>query len=81
MSKKDNRLDPYSLNGSFRILLKGGQLLAGEIKGAWDNALLVADIMNGDTIIMLDSIAVMMEGTEPPELKIPGGSDEKPPDQ
>ena len=67
MGKKDsNNINPYELAGQFRVLLKGGQLFAGEVKGAWDNALLVADLNNGDCIIFLDSIAVMMEGIEPP---------------
>lgn len=68
MGKKDNvnKLNPYELNGEFRILLKSGQLFAGRIKGAWDDALLLEEESNGDTIIMLDAIAVMMEGIEPP---------------
>lgn len=66
MSKKDNKLNPYEVTGPFRILLKSGRLFAGEIKGAWDDAFLLADPLNGDSIIFLDSIAVMMEGLEPP---------------
>lgn len=68
MGKKDSHnINPYELTGPFRILLKGGQLFAGEVKGAWDNALLIADLNNGDCIIFMDSIAVMMEGIEPPK--------------
>ena len=67
MSKKDNKLNPYEVTGPFRILLKSGRLFAGEITGAWDDAFLVADPLNGDSIIFLDSIAVMMEGLEPPK--------------
>lgn len=67
MSKKDNKLNPYEVTGPFRILLKSGRLFAGEIKGAWDDAFLLADPLNGDSIIFLDSIAVMMEGLEPPK--------------
>lgn len=66
MGKKDSHnINPYELTGPFRILLKGGQLFAGEVKGAWDNAMLLADLNNGDCIIFMDSIAVMMEGIEP----------------
>ena len=68
MGKKESyNINPYELTGPFRILLKGGQLFAGEVKGAWDNALLIADLNNGDCIIFMDSIAVMMEGIEPPK--------------
>ena len=66
MSKKDNKLNPYEVTGQFRILLKSGRLFAGEIKGAWDDAFLVSDPLNGDSIIFIDSISVMMEGLEPP---------------
>ena len=70
MGKKEvNNVSPYVLKGPFRVLLKGGQLFAGEVKGAWDNALHVADLNNGDCIIFMDSIAVMMEGIEPPAPK------------
>ena len=70
MGKKESyNMNPYELAGQFRILLKGGQLFAGEVKGAWDNALLIADLNNGDCIIFMDSIAVMMEGIEPLERK------------
>ena len=65
--KESHNINPYELTGPFRILLKGGQLFAGEVKGAWDNALLIADLNNGDCIIFMDSIAVMMEGIEPPK--------------
>ena len=68
MGKKDSHnINPYELTGPFRILLKGGQLFAGEVKGAWDNALLIADLNNGDCIIFMDNVAVMMEGIEPPK--------------
>ena len=68
MGKKESyNINTYELTGPFRVLLKGGQLFAGEVKGAWDNALLIADLNNGDCIIFLDSIAVMMEGIEPPK--------------
>lgn len=68
MGKKEvNNVSPYELAGQFRVLLKGGQLFAGEVKGAWDNALLIADLNNGDCIIFMDSIAVMMDGIEPPK--------------
>jgi len=68
MGKKESyNINPYELTGPFRILLKGGQLFAGEVKGAWDNAIFIADLNNGDCIIFLDSIAVMMEGIEPPK--------------
>ena len=67
MGKKESyNINPHELAGQFRVLLKGGQLFAGEVKGAWDNALLIADLNNGDCIIFMDSIAVMMEGIEPP---------------
>ena len=70
MGKKEvNNVSPYELKGPFRVLLKGGQLFAGEIKGAWDDAFLIADLNNGDCIIFIDSIAVMMEGIEPPAPK------------
>ena len=69
MSKKDHALNPHEVNGPFRILLKDGKLFGGEIKGAWDNAFLVEDPRNGDCIIFMDSIAVMMEGIEPPAPK------------
>ena len=65
--KESHKINPYELTGPFRVLLKGGQLFAGEVKGAWDNALLIADLNNGDCIIFMDSIAVMMEGIEPPK--------------
>ena len=65
--KESHNINPYELTGPFRILLKGGQLFAGEVKGAWGNALLIADLNNGDCIIFMDSIAVMMEGIEPPK--------------
>ena len=64
--KESHKINPYELTGPFRVLLKGGQLFAGEVKGAWDDALLIADLNNGDCIIFMDSIAVMMEGIEPP---------------
>lgn len=64
--KESNRLNPFELAGPFRVLLKGGQLFAGEIKGAWDDALLIADVNNGDCIIFMQHVAVMMEGIEPP---------------
>lgn len=64
-----HKINPHDLIGPFRVLLKGGQLFAGEVKGAWDNALLIADINNGDCIVFVDSIAVMMEGIEPPARK------------
>ena len=66
MGKKDNKLNPYEVTGPFRIMLKSGHLIAGEIKGAWDDAFLVEDPRNGSTIIFIDSIAMMMEGLEPP---------------
>ncbi len=70
MGKKEvNNVSPYELKGPFRVLLKGGQLFAGEVKGAWDNALLMEDVNNGNCIIFIDSIAVMMEGIEPPAPK------------
>ena len=70
MGKKESyNINPYELTGPFRILLRSGQLFAGEVKGAWDNALLIADLNNGDCIIFMDSIAVMMEGIEPPAPK------------
>ena len=70
MGKKESyNINPYELTGHFRVLLKGGQLFAGEVKGAWDNALLIADLNNGDCIIFMDSIAVMMDGIEPPAPK------------
>ena len=65
--KESHKINPYELTGPFRVLLKGGQLFAGEVKGAWDDALLIADLNNGDCIIFIDSIAVMMEGIEPPK--------------
>ena len=65
--KESHKINPYELTGPFRVLLKGGQLFAGEVKGAWDDALLIADLNNGDCIIFMDSIAVMMEGIEPPK--------------
>ena len=64
--KESHNINPYELTGPFRVLLKGGQLFAGEVKGAWDDALLLGDLNNGDCIIFIDSIAVMMEGIEPP---------------
>ena len=63
--KESHKINPYELTGPFRVLLKGGQLFAGEVKGAWDDALLLGDLNNGDCIIFIDSIAVMMEGIEP----------------
>lgn len=67
MGKKEaHKINPHELTGPFRVLLKGGQLFAGEVKGAWDDALLLGDLNNGDCIIFIDSIAVMMEGIEPP---------------
>ena len=72
MGKKDNKLNPYDLiNGKFRILLRGGQLFAGEIKGAWDDAILLNDVANGNCIIALDYIAVLMEGIEPHAVEQP----------
>lgn len=67
--KESHNINPYELTGPFRILLKGGQFFAGEVKGAWDNALLMEDVNNGNCIIFIDCIAVMMEGIEPPEPK------------
>ncbi len=68
MGKKEaHKINPYELTGPFRVLLKGGQLFAGTVTGAWDDALLIADLNNGDCIIFIDSIAVMMEGIEPPK--------------
>ena len=67
MSKKDNNLNLYEVTGPFRILLKNGRLFVGEIKGAWDDAILLSDPALGDCIIYADSIAVMMEGLEPPK--------------
>lgn len=67
MSKKDNNLNLYEVTGPFRILLKNGRLFVGEIKGAWDDAILLNDPALGDCIIYADSIAVMMEGLEPPK--------------
>ena len=66
MSKKDNKLNLYEVTGPFRVLLKNGRLFVGEIKGAWDDAILLNDPALGDCIIYADSIAVMMEGLEPP---------------
>ena len=66
MSKKDNKLSPCDISGSFRVLLKDGRLFAGEIKGAWDDAFLLDDINNGTCIVFIDAIAVLMEGIEPP---------------
>lgn len=66
MSKKDNKLNLYEVTGPFRVLLKNGRLFVGEIKGAWDDAILLHDLSIGDCIIYADSIAVMMEGLEPP---------------
>ena len=65
--KESHKINPYELTGPFRVLLKGGQLFAGEVKGAWDDALLLGDLNNGDCIVFMDSIAVMMEGIEPPK--------------
>ena len=65
--KESHKINPYELTGPFRVLLKGGQLFAGEVKGAWDDALLLGDLNNGDCIIFMDSVAVMMEGIEPPK--------------
>lgn len=67
MSKKDNKLNLYEVLGPFRVLLKNGRLFVGEIKGAWDDAILLNDPTIGDCIIYADSIAVMMEGLEPPK--------------
>ena len=75
--KESHNINPYELAGPFRVLLKGGQLFAGEVKGAWDNALLIADLNNGDCIIFMDSIAVMMEGIEPPKPQEEQNADEK----
>lgn len=69
MSKKDNKLNLYEVTGPFRVLLKNGRLFVGEIKGAWDDAILLHDLSIGDCIIYADSIAVMMEGIEPPAPK------------
>ncbi len=66
MSKKDNKLNLYEVTGPFRVLLKNSRLFVGEIKGAWDDAILMTDLAHGDCIIYADSIAVMMEGLEPP---------------
>lgn len=66
MSKKDNKLNLYEVTGPFRVLLKNGRLFVGEIKGAWDDAILLNDTTIGDCIIFIDSVAVMMEGREPP---------------
>lgn len=67
MSKKDNKLNLYEVTGPFRVLLKNSRLFVGEIKGAWDDAILLNDPTIGDCIIYADSIAVMMEGLEPPK--------------
>ena len=67
MSKKDNKLNLYEVTGPFRVLLKNGRLFVGEIKGAWDDAILLNDPALGDCIIYADSIAVMMEELEPPK--------------
>ena len=67
MSKKDNKLNLYEVTGPFRVLLKNSRLFVGEIKGAWDDAILMTDLAHGDCIIYADSIAVMMEGLEPPK--------------
>lgn len=68
MSKKDNKLNLYEITGPFRVLLKNGRLLVGEIKGAWDDAILLSDPALGDCIVYADSIAVMMEGIEAPAV-------------
>lgn len=75
--KESHNISPYELTGPFRVLLKAGPLFAGEVKGAWDNALLIADLNNGDCIIFMDSIAVMMEGTEPPKPQEEQTTDEQ----
>ena len=67
MSKNTNKLNPYELSGEFRIIVVSGHIFAGRIKGAWDDALLVEDKRNGDCIIPMAAIAVMMEGIKPPE--------------
>ena len=78
MGKKDNHnMNPYELTGPFRILLKGGQLFVGEVKGAWDNALLIGDIHNGDCIVFLDTVAVMMEGLQAPTQEEQGPTEEE----
>jgi hypothetical protein len=74
MGKKGHALNPYEITGPFRVLLKDGKLFAGVITGAWDNAFLLSDIRNGDCIIFIDSIAVLMEGIEPPAPNTEGGN-------
>lgn len=69
MSKKDNKLNLYEVTGPFRVLLKNSRLFVGEIKGAWDDAILLNDPTIGDCIIYADAIAVMMEGLYSPSVE------------
>ena len=70
MGKKDNNnLDLKTLTGTFTVLVDGNKMFAGEIEGAWDNALLLKDSIYGSVIIPNNRIVAMIEGIVPGRQK------------
>ena len=66
MGKKDNNnLDLKTLTGTFTVLVDGNKVFAGEMEGAWDNAILIKDSILGSVIIPNNRIVAMIEGIVP----------------